>query len=100
MEEDRTSVFISPEIASGVFYCLGNISDCIVHNNILRSVLMKNSKAKFVAKVGVLAALASGLMILETPIPFMPTFLKLDISELIALLGSFSLGPMAPCLLT
>ncbi len=56
---------------------------------------MKNSKAKFVAKVGVLAALASVIMFLETPIPFMPTFLKLDISELIALLGSFSLGPLA-----
>jgi riboflavin transporter FmnP len=56
---------------------------------------MKNNKARFVAKVGVLAALASGIMVLETPIPFMPSFLKLDLSELVALLGAFSLGPLA-----
>jgi len=56
---------------------------------------MKNSKAKFVAKVGVLSALASAIMFIETPLPFMPPFLKLDLSEIIVLLGAFALGPLA-----
>ena len=56
---------------------------------------MQKSKAKFIAKVGVLSALASAIMFIETPIPFMPPFLKLDLSEIIVLLGAFALGPLA-----
>ena len=56
---------------------------------------MQKSKAKFIAKVGVLSALASAIMFIETPLPFMPPFLKLDLSEIIVLLGAFALGPLA-----
>lgn len=35
------------------------------------------------------------LMFLDIPVPFMPVFLKLDISELPAVIAAFSLGPMA-----
>ena len=41
-----------------------------------------------------LAAVAAVLMYLEFPVPFMPSFVKLDVSELPALLASFSLGPI------
>ncbi len=41
-----------------------------------------------------LAAVATVLMYLEFPVPFMPSFVKLDCSELPALLASFSLGPV------
>ncbi|MGI6124118.1 MAG: ECF transporter S component [Acetivibrionales bacterium] len=56
-------------------------------------------KTKFIAKVGVLSALATAIMFLETPLPFTPTFLKLDLSELIVLLGGFALGPLAGILI-
>jgi len=56
---------------------------------------MQRDKAKFIAKVGVLSALAAAIMFIETPLPFMPPFLKLDLSEIIALLGAFALGPLA-----
>ena len=41
-----------------------------------------------------LSAISLVLMMLEFSVPLMPGFIKLDISELPALLGSFSLGPV------
>jgi riboflavin transporter FmnP len=52
-------------------------------------------KTKFIAKIGILSALATGIMFLEIVLPFTPTFLKLDLSELVVLLGGFALGPVA-----
>ena len=42
-----------------------------------------------------LSALATVLMMLSFSVPFMPSFIKLDFSELPALLASFSLGPIS-----
>lgn len=41
-----------------------------------------------------LSAVSAVLMFIEISIPIMPSFIKLDISELPALLASFSLGPV------
>lgn len=41
-----------------------------------------------------LAAIAVILMYMEIPVPFMPGFIKLDISDLPALFGSFVYGPI------
>lgn len=41
-----------------------------------------------------LSAVAFVLMFIEFPIPIMPSFVKLDISDLPPLLGSFALGPV------
>lgn len=49
-----------------------------------------------------LAAVSTVLMFLDFSVPFMPPFIKMDISELPALLASFSLGPwygVAVCLI-
>ncbi|MDD3368929.1 MAG: ECF transporter S component [Lachnospiraceae bacterium] len=44
---------------------------------------------------GMLSAISFVLMFLDFSVPFiMPTFIKLDISELPALVGAFSLGPV------
>ncbi|MDR0903915.1 MAG: ECF transporter S component [Ruminococcus sp.] len=43
----------------------------------------------------VLAALASVLQLINFPVPLMPGFIKLDFSELPALLAAFALGPVA-----
>jgi riboflavin transporter FmnP len=42
-----------------------------------------------------LSAIAFVLMFLEFPAPLMPAFVKLDISDLPALLGTFALGPVS-----
>ena len=48
-----------------------------------------------VAFVGMLGALSAVLMMLEIPLPFAPSFLKMDIGELPALFAGFFLGPVA-----
>lgn len=50
---------------------------------------------RYITKVGILSAIAVILMFFEVPLPMMPSFLKLDASELPAILGSFLLGPIA-----
>lgn len=54
------------------------------------------SSAKYLCTVAVCAALASILMILEFPLPFLvPSFYKLDASELPVMICGFYLGPTA-----
>lgn len=57
--------------------------------------LKNRTKIELIAKVAVLSALAGLFMYIEFPLPFMPPFLKLDISDIPALIGSFALGPVA-----
>ena len=47
----------------------------------------------FLAMTAMLSAIAFILQYLEFPLPFMPGFIKLDFSDMPALLGTFSLGP-------
>lgn len=60
---------------------------------------MEKNKVKYLVKVAMLAALASVVMTFEILIPFTPTFLKLDLSEVVVLIGGFSLGPLAAVLI-
>ena len=53
------------------------------------------SAAMRAAVVGMLGALSAVLMMLEIPLPFAPSFLKMDIGELPALFAGFFLGPAA-----
>lgn len=59
-------------------------------------------KARAVTLTAMLSAVAFVLMFLDFPIPFLiPNFVKMDVSELPALLASFALGPaygVAVCL--
>ena len=41
-----------------------------------------------------LSAIAFVLMFLDTAVPIMPSFIKLDLSELPALIATFALGPV------
>ena len=58
---------------------------------------MQNSTTKVRALTGtaMLGAVATVLMYLEFPIPIMPAFVKLDVSELPALIASFAYGPVS-----
>ena len=50
---------------------------------------------RFIAVTGILSAAAFVLQLIEFPLPFLiPSFIKLDFSDLPALIGSFSLGPI------
>ena len=55
--------------------------------------------ARMIAAVGVLTAVAVVLQYLEISIPIVPSFLKLDFSDLPALLGAFAFGPLAGVLI-
>lgn len=57
------------------------------------------TKMTYITRIAVLAGAAAILMVMELPIVFMPVFLKLDFSEIPAIIGAFALGPMAGCLI-
>lgn len=48
-----------------------------------------------IAKIAILAAVSFILMMFEFPLPFAPSFYKLDFSEVGVLLGGFAIGPAA-----
>jgi len=48
---------------------------------------------RYVAVTGMLSAIGFILMYIEFSVPFMPPFIKLDLSELPALIGTFAYGP-------
>ena len=51
-------------------------------------------KTRNIAVAGMLSALAFVLQYFEFPVPFMPTFIKMDLSDLPGLIGAFALGPL------
>ena len=53
------------------------------------------SNTRVLTGTAMLAAVATVLMYMEFPIPIMPAFIKLDVSELPALIASFAYGPVA-----
>lgn len=48
-----------------------------------------------IAMIGMFSAIAMILMLVEIPLPFAPSFYKLDFSELPILVGTFAFGPAA-----
>ena len=60
---------------------------------------MKKKNTRFIAVTAMLSAVAFVLQYLEIPIPIMPPFIKLDLSDLPALIGSFSMGPLSGVLI-
>ncbi len=54
-----------------------------------------SSKVRVMTVTAMLSAIAFILQFFEFPIPLMPSFIKLDFSELPALIASFALGPVS-----
>ncbi len=54
---------------------------------------MRNSKTRKITVTAMLSAVATILMYIQLPVAVMPSFIKLDISELPALIGAMALGP-------
>ncbi|SUB76348.1 ECF transporter S component [Peptoniphilus indolicus] len=54
------------------------------------------SNTKVMSRIGMLSAVAFLLMFFEFPLTFIaPSFIKLDISDLPAMVGAFTMGPVA-----
>lgn len=54
-----------------------------------------NISMVYTTRVAILASAATILMLLEVPVIFMPPFLKMDFSDIPAIIGAFALGPLA-----
>lgn len=52
-----------------------------------------------ITQIGMLGAIAFVLMMFEIPLPFAPSFYKIDFSEVPVLVGSFAMGPGAGALI-
>lgn len=57
------------------------------------AVRKERGSIRYLTVTAMLAAISYILMFLDFSIPIMPTFIKMDLSELPALIGSFAMGP-------
>ncbi len=55
----------------------------------------KTINVRYMTMTAMLSAVAFVLMFLEFSVPFMPSFIKMDLSELPALIGAFAMGPLS-----
>ena len=53
------------------------------------------NSTKLIVKVGILSAIAYILIFISIPLPIFPSFLKIDVSDIPAIFGGMSLGPIA-----
>jgi riboflavin transporter FmnP len=60
-----------------------------------RGVSEKIFSTRKMAMIGMFSAISAILMLFEIPMPFAPSFYKLDFSELPILIGTFAFGPAA-----
>lgn len=56
---------------------------------------MQKQKVRQVSLIGILGGMAGVLMLLRTPLPFMPPFMDFDLASLPELIGGFALGPIS-----
>lgn len=56
-------------------------------------------RTRIIAGAGMLTAVAAVLQFIEVSIPLVPSFIKLDFSDLPALIGAFAYGPLAGILI-
>ena len=58
------------------------------------------TRTKKITYSAMFAAIATVLMYFEVPLPFMPPFLKMDLSGLVSILAAFMFGPLSAILIT
>ena len=93
-QTEETGLSLSKKTGSEV-----KTADISVKNEDMPGKNEKNEKffsAKRLAKIGIFAALSVGLYFINIPLSFLfPSFLKLNVSDLPALIGGFALGPVS-----
>lgn len=60
-----------------------------------KKVTVKRGNVRYLTMTAMLSAIAFILMFLDFSVPFMPSFIKMDVSELPALIAAFSMGPVS-----
>ena len=60
---------------------------------------MKDKKVRVITGTAMLTAVAAVLQFIEVSIPIMPSFIKLDFSDLPEIIGAFAYGPVAGVLI-
>ena len=63
--------------------------------NTTKSTFSGQSRIRKLVMTALLSALATVLMFVSFRVPFVPSFIKLDLSELPALIAAFSMGPLS-----
>lgn len=63
-------------------------------NKTMTAVSAKRLNVRYMTVTAMLSAIAYILMFLDFSVGFMPEFIKMDLSELPALIGSFAMGPV------
>ena len=63
--------------------------------NTTKSTFSGQSRIRKLVMTALLSALATVLMFVSFSVPFVPSFIKLDLSELPALIAAFSMGPLS-----
>lgn len=66
----------------------------ITKNSQTQKGTTKRVNIRYMTVTAMLSAVAYILMFLDFSVPFMPAFIKMDLSELPALIGSFAFGPV------
>lgn len=96
LAENVIFVFEFLAIIAVMFLIAYAIEKAVMKKNEDKSRILTTKK---IAVVGVFSAISAVLMLFEIPLPFAPSFYKLDFSELPALIGSFAFGPVAGVLI-
>ncbi len=94
------SLLALKSITSGFFIILLLFEEVIILEKTVNAKegifsIKKIKSVNSMVKLSLLSVLAYIFMIIEFPVPLFPSFLKLDLSDLPALVGAFSFGPLA-----
>lgn len=65
----------------------------------VQKVSKKGMDTRSLTKIAIISAIAYIVMLIEFPIPIFPGFLKLDFSDIPALIGGFAISPLAGVLI-
>ena len=60
-----------------------------------KSKVYSSQKIRKLTVTAILAAVSAVLMFLDFSVPFMPGFIKMDLSDMPALIASFAFGPLS-----
>ena len=93
MKEDTFIVYPVPDYIRDFYFSIINIIVGGIKDECRSNTMSKGKiKTNKMVKVSLLAAISYILTFIRIPLPLFPEYLKLDIAELPALIGSFSLG--------
>ena len=70
-------------------------NNTVTKNTSKQTGTVKRVNVRYLTMTAMLSAIAFILMFFDFSVPFMPSFIQLDISELPALIGAFAMGPVS-----